>query len=754
MFFLYFLSLGLSGGVVGVFARRMLALAGYVPTFEAGLALACAAAFAFITGQILYLGLLRLTLPWRASAPYLFESLSNASSLAMTPFLAGIPLLQAVAKPVLDAFTGQSGKFIAALDKIEPFIYLGAFVALHLAFKLVALFAITRAQSASRLPALGWFCASLLGVYASLLSVFLWRGEMIEAIKAAPSGLDAYRVGDTYAAARRLREGAVFEVGLRGHERSGLVFRWAIAAEERKEEKETIYVTLQFDGAGQSFVVKEVETQPDTWAELRLAAAEIPEGAKSCSLVWTTAKESAWLLRSGLRPTIGEARIALMAGPFFHRPQTTGPEPNLIVLFVEGLGAENVSGLGYVRDTTPSLQRLSADGVVYTNAFTPAPQVLPAAMTVLTGLNPLRHGYLNSRRGLLPKQVRTLPEVLYEHGYHTAAFTEGEGPDDQDLVFGSGIERGFEHFDVQYPVTAVWRRSSQMGANPVVPAGSSVTLGKAAKWIEAHSGDKLMVFIRLRELRRPQWLRQRYGDGFVSSPAEPRPLDVYDTAVLDVDKQIGAFYDRLREIPGLENTVFIVTAPYGFDFSASWFATPERKLSEPCLRVPIFISMPERPTHLLRVQNGLVGLEDLGAALAALGHVTLPHTTTGSDLLTNMISREPVSMAGIPTELSLRTAQFRMNWQSGIDPFTGEAKGAAASISMLDLDWYYRKWRQGDNLTRQSTIAAQLEKRVRDYLQRELAAREIKLPNAPPEPASTPAQAANPDANAATVEST
>lgn len=739
MFLLYFLSLGVSGGMAGVFARRMLALAGYVPTFEAGLALACAVAFAFITCQLLYLGLLRLALPWRASTPYLFETLSNASALTITPFLGGIPLLRAVIEPLASAFADQSDRIIGGLDKIEPFVYLGGFAALHVAFKLIALYAITRSQPASRLPAVGWFCAALLGVYASLLSVYLWRGEMVEALKAAPSGLDDYRVGDTFAAARRLREGALFEVNLHNHEGSGLALRWAIAAEERKKEKETIYVTLQFEGAGQSFVVKEIETQPDAWAELRLAAAEIPEGAKSCSLVWTTAKESAWLLRSGLRPTLGEARTALMAGPFFHLPQSAGPEPNLVVLFVEGLGAEHTSGLGYTRDTTPSLQRLSADGVVYSNVFTPAPQVLPAAMTMLTALNPIRHGYLNSRRGPMPKDVRTLPELLRERGYHTAAFTEGEGPDDQDLVFGSGFERGFEHFDVQYPVTTIWRRSTQMGANPVVPAGSSVTLGKAAKWMEAHSSDKLMVFIRLRELRRPQWLRQRYGDGFVSTPAEPRPLDVYDTAVRDVDKQLGAFYDRLREIPGIENTVFVVTSPYGFDFSASWYATPERKLSEPCLRVPVFISMPERPAHLLRDQNGLAGLEDLGAALAALGRVAFPHTVTGSDLLTNMISREPVSMGGIPTELSLRTPQFRLNWQSGIDPFTGEAKGAAAPLYLLDLDWYYKKWRQGDNLTRQSTVAATLVKKAQDYLQRQLAAQNVTLPAAPLEAPSQPA---------------
>ena len=705
---------------MGVFARRMLAMAGYVPTFDAGLALACTAAFVFVTCQMVYVAFVHFALPWRSPAPYLFEGLSNAAALLISPYLAGIPILRAVARLVLERITDKSGNILEQLDKYEPLFYLALFVAAHAVFKLLALYAATRSEPGRRLPGLGWAFGALLGIYASLLAAHFWRSEMVNAQKAAPSDVAPYRVGDTYAPARRLREGARYEFSLEGHEGRSVTLKWAIAAEERSTENDTIYVTVEFPGAGNVPVVREVVTMPDAWGEVRLAAADIPPGAKACSVVWTSGQESAWLLKSGLRPAVGPGRVALLAGPSFHLAQNDGPLPNLVVLLVEGLGAEHASGLGYARDTTPSMQRLAADGLVYANAFSPSPSVLSASFSILSAMNPLRHGFLDKHRGPLPKGCRLLPELLREQGYHTAAFTEGEGPDDQDLVHGTGIERGFEHFDVYFPVSTVWRRATHTGANPVVPAGSAATLGKVAKWMESHGNDKQMVFVRLRELRRPQWLRQRYGDGFVSTPSEPRPLDVYDTALLDVDKQIGAFFDRIRDIPGLENTVVVVTSPYGFDFTSGWSAGPQRKLSESCLHVPIFIYLPERPSHLLREQNGLVGLDDLGAALAGLGGIELAAGTSGADLLRGAVNRDVVSMAGIPTEFSLRTDRHRLNWQSGINPYTGERLREAEAVSLLDLDWYYRNWRQGDALLRQATVANELAGRVAAYLEREM----------------------------------
>lgn len=723
---LYLLSLGGAGAVVGAYVRRLLAAAGYVPNFEAGLLVAGAIAAAFIAAQLVYTGVLRATIPSRSPAYYFFEALANAGALALAPPLAGVSLVDLGAARVASLVLGNAERAARAIEKVEPLLFLAAFVAVLAFFKLLALYATLRSRPASRLASLAWLGLAMVPALAGLIASYAWRIELIKAQRAAPGEVGMYRIGDTFAPARRLREGAHFTFPVSRRLGQNVTLRWASAVDESKPP-DRIHIAYQFDEAEASLEMQELPLRQGQWNEWKLPSVNIPENATACTLLWTSERTSPWVLRSGLRPSGAEGKTMLVSGPYFHESRAVTTDPNLIVLFIEGLGAEHVSGLGYTRATTPSLQRIAANGIVFSHAYTPAPEPLAAAMSLLTGVNPLRHGHLGAMRGPLPDGMRTLTELLHEDHYATAAFTEGDGPDDQDLVHGSDFDRGFELFDPYYPVSVVWRRSTQGGANPVAPAGSSVTLEKAARWIEMHSDEKFMVFIRLRELRHPQWLRSRYGDGFVTSPAAPRPLDVYDTALASVDKQIGAFYDRLRMAPGLENTCFVVTSPYGFDFSASWNAPPKRDITEPCLRVPVILGLPQRPRHLLAEQHGLVMFEDVAATVASLANVRFEHAVSGADLLRGEVNREPISLAGVPLALSIRTSQWRFTWQSGLEPFTWNRVTEAAPVVLVNIEWYLQNWKQGDQLARQPTLVEHLTGRLASFVNENAAARKNDL---------------------------
>jgi len=717
--------LGGAGALTGAYARRLLAVAGFVPNFEAGLLVAGAIAAAFIAAQLAYTGALRLIIPSRSPAYYLFEALANGGALALAAPLAGISLVDAGGARLAALVIGDVDRAARLLEKIEPILFLAAFAGAFLVFKLLALYATVRSRPAGRLAGAVWIGLAAAPACGALIALFAWRLELIEAQRAAPGEVGAYRVGDTFAPARRLREGAHLTFDVTGRRGQNVTLRWAALADEAKPP-DRIHVAYQFDDASADLDVRELPLRTNQWNEWRLPAASIPENASTCTVLWTSERTSAWVLRSGLRPSGGEGKTMLLSGPYFHESRAATTDPNLVVLFVEGLGAEHVSGMGYARDTTPSLQRMAADGTAFSHAFSPAPETLAAAMTLITGVNPLLHGYLGAARGPLPETVRTLTELLHENRYATAAFTEGDGPDERDLVHGSGIERGFELFDAYYPVSIVWRRSTQGGANPVAPAGSNITLEKAARWIETHSDEKFFVLVRLRELRRPQWLRSRYGDGFVTSPAAPRPLDVYDTALASVDKQIGAFYDRLRLAPGLENTCFVVASPHGFDFSASWNAPPKRDLTEPCLRTPFIMALPRRPQNLAATQSALTTFEDMAATLAALARVRFPHLVSGANLLAEQPQRDPVSLSGVPLALSIRTNQWRFTWQSGLEPFTWNRLSQPEPTALVNIEWYLQRWKQAEHLRRQPTLIEHLTRRLESYVNENAAARETE----------------------------
>ena len=709
---IYLVSLAFSAGMVGVYARRFLAMQGFVPSFESGVALAIAAACAFLTLELLYLGLLRLFVPGRSGSALLFEAISNFAAALLAPFLLGFSLLEKMGIGALDF------SFADDLIEIEPVLLLGAFLALHTVLKLFALYAMVCANAESRLPAVAWLLGSGFTAYAAIAAAFVWHDDLLAAQVIDTQKMEYYQVGNTYAQARQLPEGAFLRIDLGRARERNMVLRWANLPDDARP-LESIFVALRFPETEGEPQVVELPLDSNGWAEIRLAEADIPAGATTIEILWTSTKEPAWVLQTGLRPASGDGRPILLSGPWFHEPRTYTREPNVIVVMLEGAGAEHVSGFGYARDTTPSLSRLAANGLAYANAFSPAIDVKAVTMTLLTGLDPLSHHCLEQANGPLPEGVVTLPERLRDRDYATAAFSEGFGPDGADLVPGYGFERGFETLNDHYPVSVVWRRSQEVGANPVVPAGSEVTLERAGDWIEKHSAEKFMVFIRLRELRKPQWFRARYGDGFVTAPASPRPLNVYDTALRHVDKVVGEFYDRIAELPGVaSNTLIAVVSPYGFDFNDGWSAEATRRLSEPCTHVPVVFSALGQKLQSRTDANAFVTLADAGVTLAMLAGVPFTHEVQGVDLVSEIAVREPISVAGNPLMLSIRTPRWRYTWQSGLEPFTlTPVEGMAPQpVELLDIDFYMRDWKQGNNIARNPQLMAGFEDQLRAYM--------------------------------------
>src|SRR3954453_120041 len=98
--------------------------------------------------------------------------------------------------------------------------------------------------------------------------------------------------------------------------------------------------------------------------------------------------------------------------------------PNVVIVITHDTGRH--LGTYGRRVATPSLDRLAAEGVVFEQAFCPAPQCSPSRASLLTGLMPHRHGLIGlAHRGFRPQRHalrRTLPRLLGSAGYRTHLF--------------------------------------------------------------------------------------------------------------------------------------------------------------------------------------------------------------------------------------------------------------------------------------------------------------------------------------------
>jgi arylsulfatase A-like enzyme len=577
------------------------------------------------------------------------------------------------------------------LAKFEPLVYLGLFAALQLFFKLVTFFASIRGESGGRLGAGAWLLAATLNGVAAYWLVGRWIDLAEAARPQAVAAPQYYRVGDQYATGRELPEGATVTCEMPPHDAAGLTLRWAPVPMPDIEPPKRIYVGVSLVGDDTEDGMWPVSLDAGGWGELNLSAEAIPPGLTRCEVAWERTKRPAWQRLLRMRPVVTSNETVLFSGPFLHEDRAQTDQPNFLVVVVDGLASGHVSAFGYKRKTTPSLDALIKKSLAFPNAYTAVPETAPAAMTLLTGVGPLRHGYLGAHAGPLPDTIQTLAETLRAKLYLTAAFTEGE----DDLAPGSGFERGFEIFDASYA--------------PVSPeaddSGSSKTIEKASKWIEQHAKQKFFLLVRLRELGDPVW-SPRYAPGFAPKDKSPVEIDVYDSALAYIDKRIGSLIGSLRATGAGEKTCIVVTSPYGIDFTggAGSETGPVIGLTEESLRVPLIVCIPGDSPPSLR--EATVGLDCVVPTLLTMLGARVEQAVDGSDLAGVEQDLPAVSVYGSPAVFSMRRERWRFYWHSGIDPFTKERIEPESAVEAIEIAPPDRRTRKQADEVRKAELAA------------------------------------------------
>ena len=99
--------------------------------------------------------------------------------------------------------------------------------------------------------------------------------------------------------------------------------------------------------------------------------------------------------------------------------------PNIILIVLDTLRAKNMSLYGLKKQTTPFLERIAENSVVYNNAYSAAPWTLPSHASIFTGLYPSQHNAL-AMGNYLKEDLLTLAEYLKNKGYSTISFSGRE----------------------------------------------------------------------------------------------------------------------------------------------------------------------------------------------------------------------------------------------------------------------------------------------------------------------------------------
>ena len=260
-----------------------------------------------------------------------------------------------------------------------------------------------------------------------------------------------------------------------------------------------------------------------------------------------------------------------------------GPGPNVVLVTVDTLRAQNLSCYGYPRPTSPFLDSLAAEGVRCADASASAAWTKPATGTILTGLYPSRHGALYHGSLLhLPEGERTLAEAFRERGYVTAGFVANPNI---KKVFA--FDRGFDvYFDspVEDTVTLACIRGTWFGGllmtllrhqfnwnyeNDIVGMNRDVLA-----WLRNNHAQRFFLYAHYIDPHIPYDPPARYREefaqdhGFALFNERKRKvgIDLYDGEIRYTDDGLKALVDELVRLGVWENTIFVLTSDHGEEF--------------------------------------------------------------------------------------------------------------------------------------------------------------------------------------------
>ena len=184
-------------------------------------------------------------------------------------------------------------------------------------------------------------------------------------------------------------------------------------------------------------------------------------------------------------------------------------KPNIVLISIDTLRADHVSCYGYERKTTPCLDQLAEEGILFENSYSTGVWTPPGHGSMLTGLHPCQHGATGKNR--LRKSVPTLAEILQNNGYRTVGLINN--PQVGELV---GFDRGHEIF------CEVWRgvrartvidrgvrfiHRKALSALHRLDKGAKKTTDLAIKWLgeNAKSGYPFYLFIHFIEPKKARF---------------------------------------------------------------------------------------------------------------------------------------------------------------------------------------------------------------------------------------------------------
>lgn len=328
------------------------------------------------------------------------------------------------------------------------------------------------------------------------------------------------------------------------------------------------------------------------------------------------------------------------------------PEPrNIVLICVDTLRSDHLSGYGYDRWTTPNLDALATEeGITFENVYASSSWTLPSVTSVFTSLNAPQHG-VEDQGTRLSGKATTISERLSDDGWLTAAFVT-------HIYVSSlfGLDQGFSEFH-ELSIDWNFREGLQLRADQLNQ--------QALPWLEHHADSKFFLYLHFFD---PHWeynppgpFRTRFTDPDYLGPADgtwkyllqylpseqlmpaedlQQTEGLYDGEILWTDYQLGLLFDALRVLGLWDDSLIVIFGDHGEEFQEHGSVHHTRTLYEEVLRVPLLVKLPGgRPDDVRPRIDERVRLIDIAPTILEVAGLEPSLDMEGLSLLSSLKNR-------------------------------------------------------------------------------------------------------------------
>ncbi|KRA82928.1 sulfatase [Altererythrobacter sp. Root672] len=361
--------------------------------------------------------------------------------------------------------------------------------------------------------------------------------------------------------------------------------------------------------------------------------------------------------RTALAGALGTAAL-IATGPAW--AQATGRKPNFLFIMADDLGYADLSVYGRQEYQTPVLDRLAAEGMLFTDGYANSAVCSATRFGLITGRYQyrLRAGLEEPLGGTeygLPPEHPTLPSLLRKQGYHTGLVGKwhlGSLPKYGPLQSGYDEFWGNRGGGVDY-------FTHKVGGQPDLWDGD-VRVEEMGYYTDLLA-DRSIEFLEARAKQDKPWLLSLHftaahwpwegnndegraesarldinasGEALAIAHYDGGTMKTYADMVTSLDANVGRVLARLAELGMDDNTVVVFTSDNGGErFSHNWpFTGMKTELLEGGTRVPFIVKWPGLTAPGSTNSSPVMSMDFLPTFLAAAGGAPDPaYPTDGID---------------------------------------------------------------------------------------------------------------------------